>query len=202
MTTCGDTSHATWFSVLSVCVPHPIWLCAYGTWNILDSLLWRHNGRDSILNHQLHDCLLNRLFSRRSKKTSKLRVTGLCAGNSPAPVNSPHKWPVTRKMFPFDDVIMFMPHLIPVLGAPNPFTDHPIQYREGHLNGKHYSDVIMGAMTSQITSLTIVNSTVYSGANRKKNIKVPRRWLLWGWPENSPQKEPVTLKIFHLMTPS
>ena len=50
--------------------------------------------------------LLNRLFGRRSKKTSKLRVTGLCAGNSPGPVNSPHKGPVTRKMFPFDDVIM------------------------------------------------------------------------------------------------
>ena len=30
-----------------------------------------------------HDCLLNRLFRRRSKKTSKFRVTGLCAGNSP-----------------------------------------------------------------------------------------------------------------------
>ena len=29
------------------------------------------------------DCLLNRLFMRRSKKTSKLRVTGLCAGSSP-----------------------------------------------------------------------------------------------------------------------
>ena len=42
----------------------------------------------------------------RSKKTSKLRVTGLCVGNSPRPVNSPHKGPVTRKMFPFDDVIM------------------------------------------------------------------------------------------------
>ena len=40
------------------------------------------------------------------KKTSKLRVTGLCVGNSPGPVNSPHKGPVTRKMFPFDDVIM------------------------------------------------------------------------------------------------
>ena len=48
------------------------------------------------------DCL----FRRRSKKTSKLRVTGLCVGNSPGPVNSPHKWPVTWKMFPFDDVIM------------------------------------------------------------------------------------------------
>ena len=40
-------------------------------------LLWRHNGRDGILIHQPHDCLLNRSFSRRSKKTSKLRVTGL-----------------------------------------------------------------------------------------------------------------------------
>ena len=35
------------------------------------------------LNHQPHDCLLNRLFRRRSKKTSKPRVTGLCVGNSP-----------------------------------------------------------------------------------------------------------------------
>ena len=47
------------------------------------SLQWRHNGRDSVWNHQPHDHLLNRLFRRRSKKTSKLRVTGLCAGNSP-----------------------------------------------------------------------------------------------------------------------
>ena len=46
-------------------------------------LRWRHNGCDSVSNHQPHHCLLNRLFRRRSKKTSKLRVTGLCAGNSP-----------------------------------------------------------------------------------------------------------------------
>ena len=46
------------------------------------------------------------LFRPRSKETSKLRVTGLCVGNSPGPVNSPYKGPVTRKMFPFDDVIM------------------------------------------------------------------------------------------------
>ena len=45
---------------------------------------WRHNGRDSVSNHQPRDCLLNRLFKCRSKKTSKLRVTGPCAGNSPA----------------------------------------------------------------------------------------------------------------------
>ena len=70
------------------------------------TLHWRHNDHGGVSNHQLHCCLLNRLFRRRSNKTSKLRVTGLCAGSSPGPVNSPHKGPVTRKMFPFDDVIM------------------------------------------------------------------------------------------------
>ena len=43
----------------------------------------RHNGRDNVSNHQPHDCLLNRLFRRRSKKAPELRITGLCAGNSP-----------------------------------------------------------------------------------------------------------------------
>ena len=72
------------------------------------TLRWRHNDQDGVSNHQPHGCLLNRLFRRRSNKTSKLRVTGLCVGNSPGPVNSPHKGPVTRKMFPFDDVIMII----------------------------------------------------------------------------------------------
>ena len=47
------------------------------------ALRWRHNDHAGISNHQPHGCLLNRLFRRKSKKTSKLRVTGLCAGNSP-----------------------------------------------------------------------------------------------------------------------
>ena len=51
--------------------------------NDLFSLQWRHNERDGVSNHHPHDCLLNRLFRRRWKKTSKPRVTGLCAGNSP-----------------------------------------------------------------------------------------------------------------------
>ena len=55
---------------------------------------WRHNGRDGVQNHQRLDCLLNCLFRHRSKKTLKHR----------APVISPHKGPVTRKMSPFDDV--------------------------------------------------------------------------------------------------
>ena len=70
------------------------------------TLHWRHNDHDDVSNHQPHGCLLNLLSRHRSNKTSKLRVTGLCVGNSPGPVNSPRKGPVTRKMFPFDDVIM------------------------------------------------------------------------------------------------
>ena len=76
----------------------------YSGW--LLPLQWRHNGHDCVSNHQPRDYLLNCLFRLRSKKTPKLRVTGLCAGTSPGPVNSPHTWPVARKMFPFDDVIM------------------------------------------------------------------------------------------------
>ena len=58
------------------------------------ALQWRHNERDGVSNHQPHDCFLKLLFRRRSKKTSL------------AAVNSPHKGPVTRKLLPFDDVVM------------------------------------------------------------------------------------------------
>ena len=48
------------------------------------TIQWRHNGRGGVSNHHPDNCSLNCLFIRRSKKTSKLLVTGLCAGNSPA----------------------------------------------------------------------------------------------------------------------
>ena len=67
------------------------------------SLRWRHNERDIFSNHQPHDCLLNRLFRQIKENIKAPRHWPLC-GES---VNSPHKWPVTRKMFPFDDVIMY-----------------------------------------------------------------------------------------------
>ena len=53
------------------------------TYQMKITLQWRHNGCDGVSTHQHHDCLLHRLFRRRSKKTSKLCVTGLRAGNSP-----------------------------------------------------------------------------------------------------------------------
>ena len=72
-----------------------VFTCCINTY----SLRRRHTEHDGVSNHQPCHCLLNRLFRHRSKKTSNLRVTGLCAGNWPVTVNSPHKWPVTRKCF-------------------------------------------------------------------------------------------------------
>ena len=47
------------------------------------SLQWRHNEHDGVSNHLRLGCLLNCFYRRRSKKTSKHRVTGFCEGNSP-----------------------------------------------------------------------------------------------------------------------
>ena len=47
----------------------------------VSSLQWCHNERSGVWNHRRLDCLLNCLPGRRSKKTSKLHVTGLCEGN-------------------------------------------------------------------------------------------------------------------------
>ena len=68
--------------------------------------LWRHNERDGVSNHRLLDRLLKRFFRRRSNKASKFRVSGFVRGGGHRwPVDSPHKGPVTRKMFQFVDVI-------------------------------------------------------------------------------------------------
>ena len=62
---------------------HTAFICrGNGTlYTSFSTLQWRHNEVGSVSNHQPHECLLNRLFRRRSKKTSKLRVTCLCAVN-------------------------------------------------------------------------------------------------------------------------
>ena len=66
--------------------------CAISLW----TLQWRHNERDSVPNHQPHDCWLKLLSRDRWKRTSKLRVTGPLCGE------------FTGYMLPFDDVIMWI----------------------------------------------------------------------------------------------
>ena len=64
--------------------------------------------------------------------------------------------------------------------------------------GSHYNDVIMSVMAYQITSLTIVHSTVYSGADQRKHQSSASLAFVRGihrWPVNSPHKGPVTRKM-------
>ena len=64
---------------------------------------------------------------------------------------------------------------------------------------RHCGDVIMGAIASQITSLTIVYSTVYSDADQRKHQSSTSLAFMWGihlGPNNSPHKCPVTRKMF------
>ena len=70
------------------------------------TLQWRHDELYGVSNYQRLDSLLSRLFRRRSKKTSKLRVTDLCAGNSTVTSEFPAQMASNAEMFPFDDVIM------------------------------------------------------------------------------------------------
>ena len=70
------------------------------------TLPWRHNGRDGVSNHRQLDRFLKRLFNHRSKKTSKLHVTGICAGNSPVTGEFATQSASNAENIPFDDIIM------------------------------------------------------------------------------------------------
>ena len=133
------------------CSNGQLWCFVLWTWTI--TLRWRHNDHNCVSNHQPRGCLLNRLFRRRSKKTSKLRVTGLCVGNSPGPVNSPHKGPVTRKMFPFDDVIMQWSWI-------NSGADGNLRRHDAHMalaSSFQWISIIMNTTTIVITTIVASN---------------------------------------------
>ena len=78
------------------------WMGEDASW----SLQWGHNERDGVSNYEPHVCLLDCLFRRRSRKHQSPAPLVFVRGIHRWPVNSPHKGPVTRKMFPFDDFIM------------------------------------------------------------------------------------------------
>ena len=113
------------------------------SWLHFMSLRWRRNGHGGVSNHQPHHCLLNRLFGCRSKKTSKLPSLAFVWRIHRRPVNSPYKWPVTQKMFPFDDVIMHTSHK--AVWMHNGWWQ--IQFWPKQ-NGRHFADDILNVFAS------------------------------------------------------
>ena len=97
-----------------------------------------------------------------------------------------------------------------LVGA-KPLSEPMLEYFNSNLRNKlqwnikrnsyifHYDDVIMSAIASQITSLTIVYSTVYPGADQRKHqssASLAFVWEIHRGPVNSPHKWPVTRKMF------
>ena len=85
--------------------------------------------------------------------------------------------------------------VVPVITTTSIGTSEDIMQTLGF---KHHNDVIMSVMTSQITSLTIIYSTVYSYADQRKHQSSASLAFVRGvhrLPVNSPHKGPVTRKV-------
>ena len=164
--------------------------------------LWRHNERDGVSNHQPHDCLLNRLFRRRSKKTSKLRVTGLCEENSPVT----GEFPAQRASNAENDSIWWRHH---ALGYKQPFglmdaidttlrklkiskSRHPVLYLIW----------VTLCLISKATRL-LIQTFIQTGHHQTSNTDISEP--LWSYREleelsDSPHKGPVMREVFHVIT--
>ena len=129
--------------------------------------------RSGVSNHRRLDYLVNRLSRRRSKKTSKLRVTGICE-NSPVTDG----FPAQRASNAENVSIWWRHHAISDVGIAKMTTSLLKLYiflagRHGHnfrFTEFHYiHDVILSAMVSQITGVSIVYLTICSIADQRKH---------------------------------
>ena len=183
---------------------------------------WRHTERYAVSNHRRLDYLLNRLFERRSTKTSKLCVTGLCEGNSAGTGEFP-----TQMASDAQNVSIWWRHhdkwtkpylqrIHLVIAKDKGYCEdwdnrncnpnhteqdaQPTLPETADTEHCHYCDVTMSPTASQITSrLTIIYSIVYSGTDQRKHQSSASVAFVLGihrWPVNSPHKGPVTRTMF------
>ena len=80
ITTCGVRNHTHTYTQRGHCLTFEY--IKHNSWCTWSSLQWRNHERDGTSNHRRPCCLFNHLFRCRSKKTSKLCVTGLDEGKS------------------------------------------------------------------------------------------------------------------------
>ena len=210
---------ANMFAYFMSCIVHASTCCA---------LQRRHNELDGVSNHQRLDCLLNRLFRNRSKKTSKLCVTSLFEENPPViPSQRTSKPDFFHFMTSSCNVVTWYSRYGIDLDLPEysgvrtrsvlnccsnvlicdyTFSQSGTRHEptlpvSGECDKKwhHYNDVVKSTIASQITSLTIVYSTVYSGAGQRNHQSSALLAFVRGihrWPMNSPHKWPITRKMF------
>ena len=155
------------------------------------SLLWRHNERDGVSNHRSHDCLLNRLFRRRSKRTLKLRVTDLWAGNSPVTGEFPahracnagnvsiwwrhHRWALLVPLLLIWTNCWTNSRFVGGLETQGHSCEVPAMQRYPTAFTGYYSEFILASRRLKwpVTGLFVQQPVQ---ANNKKDIKDPRHW--------------------------
>ena len=169
----------------------PVAACRY------DPLQWHHNERNNVSNQLRVDCSVNRLI----EKISKLRVTGLCNRGIPCTRTSNAENVSIWWHHHAEDVMIPTFLLLVAQDAVDmAISSAPIYDEVGIRNSvgfqhnenlrchrwrqlwyhNHYNDVILGAIASQITSLTIVFLTVYSDADQRKHQSSASLAFVWG----------------------
>ena len=113
------------------------------------TLQWRHNERNGASNHHPQDRLLYGLFRRRSKKTSKFRVTGLWEGNSPVT----GEFPAQRASNVENVSIWWRHHEWGSLRC------HGVQKRLKWRVGIFFLNILHAEMSILIYTLNIINTT-------------------------------------------
>ena len=160
-----------------------------------EALQWCHMS-NNVSDHQPLECLFNRLFGITSKKHHRSALLALCEGNPPVT----YRFPSQRVNNAENISISSLGNLATgILGIYN----IPLSWHESHSWRIHYSDVIMSMMASQIISLMIVYSNIYSGADlwkHQSSASLAFVGEIHRWPVTSPHKGPVTQKCFHLMS--
>ena len=178
------------------------------------------NGNHGVSKCRTIECLFDSLIRLTTKKHQKSALLSLCKENPPVTGEIPEKGTLTWKMFPFDDVIMVLYDcsisgiwyyrvlLEYVMAGLDRIRDkstalswmvHQSYQLLNDVPPLHYNDVIMNTMASQITSLMIVYSTVYSGEDQRKHQSFASLAFVWEiqrGPVNSPHKGPVTQNMF------
>ena len=142
------------------------------------AIQWRHNEHDGVSNHQPQDLFLNRLFRRRSKKHQSSALLAFVRGIDWWPVRSPHKGPVTRKIFPFHDVIMIRQHYV---GRYAQRVAHavPVTQMEGGggcLPGGHIAQLVA---ETQLLIFLFAISLLYCSALKSWNLNGLTVWGLF-----------------------
>ena len=136
----------------------------------LNTLQWRYNEHDGVSNHQPHDCL----FRHISKKTSKLRVTGLCEGNSPVTVEFP-----TQRASNVGNISIWWRSSWTYRG----WVKHVDLNKSSH----HWFRLWLAITVTSLWARWRLKSPAsrlfaqrFVHALIKENIKAPSRWPLWG----------------------